>query len=997
MSSSLALKSRTDLGLQILHDSPQAKVDIVFIHGLYGHMLMTWTDPKTSGCWPRDFLPGIIPDARILTYGYEYIPPRFYAVNTNYLFKLDDLAWNLLCDLEAVRSVVEHRPLIFVAHSLGGLLCKKAVILAGIRPETTSRKLSQSIFGVVFMGTPQQESSATNFGLLGGIVAFTQTLAVRAQNWTNRDTESLTSLNHEFLAYIRRQEGGRAIKTLSCFEENETKYVGSVVPEAIATIPGGSKMSLPGDHSRMVKFGSKEDLGFQKISSFLKMWTDELQVGESSAAKRIESNSSYSVEFADRSRCLNSLAVYSQGQRESQIKYATAGTCEWILRNSAYRKWMDFDDNSAENGHLWIEGIAGSGKSTLLQFLVRHFEAHAVPDILSLAFFFNSRGHRIERSAIGLYGCLLYQLLQIIPDAWVDFFPRLLEREGNRGIHADWNREELSQAFEMVLNSCPPKYSRLVIFIDGLDECDSLEEGRRVVEHFIRVRDRFEYSGMILKICWSTRPIFSYAGFDAVLRIRLEHENYADIERFINQKLEGRGLSIASRQELVEKSQGMFQWADLAIRQILEEKDGSPRATDLPTTVINPPAGLTNLYESFWFALDFSSRRRVLEIVQWVTFAFQPLTIEELGLGLSFGAELPPDSLKDAITADKFAANRPQQLRNFVRDTLGGFIHIIERDGNRLAVLQFSDSTVQEFLWKQSSLHLFGIEAHEDAIAKTHLKLARACCNYVRVKEITQNAPAFSLDAATWIKRLVDAYSQDQKLPASFQGTSFTAYVVRYLFEHAKRSLIPFGGREGILRSEKAGSETTSFIGGLTMLYCTVLKNSETIDNHEKDRQHVQAMVENIVSAILDLRGPVSRDLHDPPPPYDEDPRHDHVGIPSFSLLTVHDAVLTELANHSFDFAILDVKIECEIANFMHANFERTQPLGPVLVLIGISDVTQAATCAEYMTSRWGDFGLAILDFVDSMLREKRQHTVAESTNFHMSSKWLNRPLCLSC
>ena len=991
MSSSPFLRSPTDLGLQILHDSPQAEVDIVFLHGLNGHMLMTWTDPKTSQCWPRDFLPGIIPDARILTYGYGYGPPRSSAINTSYLFKLDDIARNLLFCLEDARIVVEHRPLIFIAHSLGGLLCKKAIIMAGSSRETADRKLFHSIFGIVFMGTPQQEFSAANFGLLVGIVAFTQTLTA------NADTRALTSLNHELLAYVRRQEGERAIKILSCFEENETKFIGLLVPEAIATIPNGSKMSLPGDHARMVKFGSKENLGFLKISSFLKMWTEELQVGESRVAKRVKSNTSYSVESVDRLRCLNSLALYSQGQRESQIKYVTAGTCEWIFRNSAYQKWMDFNGDSAENGHLWIEGIAGSGKSTLLQFLVRHFEAHSVSDILSLSFFFSSRGHRIERSAVGLYGCLLYRLLQIVPDAWIDFFPRLLEREKNRGIHTEWNREELSEAFEMVLNSCPPKYGHLVIFIDGLDECEDLEEGRRVVEHFIRVRDRLEGPRMILKVCWSTRPIFSCASFGIRLQIRLQHENYADIERFLNQKLEGSSLSTTSRQELVEKSRGNFLWADLAIRQILKERDRSPRATDLPTTVTNSPASLANLYESFWSAVDISSRRRVLEIIQWVSFAFQPLTIEELGLGLSFGAKMPPKSLKDAITADAFAANRPQQLGNFLRDTLGSFIHIIERDGNRPAILQFSHYTVQEFLWKQSSLHLFGIEGHEDAIAKTHLKLARACCNYIRVEEITQNLPAFSLGEATWIKCLVDAYSQDQKVPTSFQWTSFTDYVVRYLFEHAKRSLISFGGREGILRSEKAGSETTSLIGGLTMLYCTVLKNSERIDDHEKYRQHVQVIVENIVSAILDLRGPVSQDLHDPPTIYDNMSRHNHVGIPSFSLLAVHDAVMTELTNHSFDFAISDIKIECEIADFMHANFERTQPLGPVLVLIGISDATQAATCAEYITSRWGGFGLAILDFANSMLREKRQHTVGESTNFHMSSKWPNRPLRLSC
>ena len=670
------------------------------------------------------------------------------------------------------------------------------------------RKLSHSIFGIVFLGTPQQESS-TDFGLLGGIAAFTQALTMSAQDQSETGTRSLTNLNREFLAYVRRRKGGRAIRILSCFEENETEFVGSIVPEAIAMIPNGSKMSLPGDHLRMVKFGSKEDLGFLKISSFLKTWTTALHISQSSLANKIESDTSYSVEFANRSRCLNSLAIYSQGQRRSQIECETAGTSEWILRNSDYQKWMDFDHNSAGNSHLWIERIPGSGKSTLMQFLVRRLEAQPVFNIVPLAVFFKFRGHKFERSVLSLYGCLLYQLLQMVPNAGADFYRRLLEKEETRGRYADWNREELSEAFEMVLNSCPPKHSRLVFFIDGLDGCEDLEGGRRIVEHFIRLRDRLELNGSILKVCWSTRLISAYIGFNAVLHIQMEHEIQADIERFINRGVDKARWSIESQQELVKESKEPFRWAYLAIQRIAKERERSPTS-------------IANLYESVWAVLDTSTRRKVDEIIQWLTFAFQPLKIEELGLGLSFKSEIPPSSLKAVTTAERFAANRPHQLEKFVTDTLGHFIHTTEEDGNRPATLQFSDLAVKEFLWKRSSLHLFGIETDEDAIAKAHLKLARACCNYVRVNEITQNIPAVSSDAATWIKRLVDAKPQNQNILASFQWTSFTNYVVRYLFQHARRSSISFEGRTGILQSEKVGFETKSLIAGLLMLYCTI-------------------------------------------------------------------------------------------------------------------------------------------------------------------------------
>lgn len=42
---------------------------IVAIHGLNGHPLDTWT--KATKLWLRDFLPGVMPEARILSFGYD--------------------------------------------------------------------------------------------------------------------------------------------------------------------------------------------------------------------------------------------------------------------------------------------------------------------------------------------------------------------------------------------------------------------------------------------------------------------------------------------------------------------------------------------------------------------------------------------------------------------------------------------------------------------------------------------------------------------------------------------------------------------------------------------------------------------------------------------------------------------------------------------------------------------------------------------------------------
>jgi hypothetical protein len=43
----------------------------VAVHGLGGDSVETWTHPKSKAFWLKDFLPQQIPDARIMTFGYN--------------------------------------------------------------------------------------------------------------------------------------------------------------------------------------------------------------------------------------------------------------------------------------------------------------------------------------------------------------------------------------------------------------------------------------------------------------------------------------------------------------------------------------------------------------------------------------------------------------------------------------------------------------------------------------------------------------------------------------------------------------------------------------------------------------------------------------------------------------------------------------------------------------------------------------------------------------
>ena len=286
---SLSLVSPFPDGVEVLHDRANAMVDICFVHGLTGNRNTTWTAHGQPTPWPKTLLPPKLSKSRILTYGYDaYIVQKSVAGSN----RLIDHATNLHNDLTTDRALcnASSRPIIFVAHSLGGLVCKEAILMSRNNPEAHLRSIFDCVKGIAFMGTPHKGSWMAEWAKIpAGALGIVRSTNKSLLKILETESQLLGSIQLRFLAMIRElRESGRRLEVTCFFEELPLPMVGKIVSRESATLEGYIQVSVHANHSDMVKFGSAEENGFKRLLGELIRW--ESQVGYS-----VDSESTQSI------------------------------------------------------------------------------------------------------------------------------------------------------------------------------------------------------------------------------------------------------------------------------------------------------------------------------------------------------------------------------------------------------------------------------------------------------------------------------------------------------------------------------------------------------------------------------------------------------------------------------------------------------------------------------------------------------------------------------
>ena len=225
-----AIGPGTHYGIGVLYDpsenSKQAIVDIVFVHGLTGNSYNTWLHKKTGTHWPSALLEQDIPEARILTFGYDADVVNVW--NPASRSRLSNHAENMIANLvrKRERTGTETRKILFVAHSLGGLVTECALEYSKTARESHLHPIERCTVGIVFLGVPHcgadLESWASFGGKLVSIVRQTNTDILKV---LNPGSEMLRMVENRFHRILELRKDEKYEIAVTCFYE-EVAVVG---------------------------------------------------------------------------------------------------------------------------------------------------------------------------------------------------------------------------------------------------------------------------------------------------------------------------------------------------------------------------------------------------------------------------------------------------------------------------------------------------------------------------------------------------------------------------------------------------------------------------------------------------------------------------------------------------------------------------------------------------------------------------------------------------
>ncbi|KAM0228770.1 hypothetical protein ACHAPO_010520 [Fusarium lateritium] len=402
----------------------------------------------------------------------------------------------------------------------------------------------------------------------------------------------------------------------------------------------------------------------------------------------------------DRLRTLQKISgILFRSHHEEVKRKRTAGTCEWILRKKKFLEW-EGDDAAL----MVLYGNPGAGKTFLVSKVVDYCCENARLDE-AVAYFYCKRDEMNRRNPQDILCSILRQLSTPVKQTESGKIHQALRGLPDR-LQTSGMALDISTC-QTLIESLIGDYSRTTIILDALDECerDSRAELMKAVSCLRNRGTRVFISSRTdddIRRHFQDKPIIEIQATD----------NEADINSFVRDELsqDPRWNSLSSDlQQHIEtvfhdKSQGMFQWAALQVKQLCQSTVWNQSI--IKAHLSNAPKGLRAAYDAIWDQIGQRTpheEQQARQAIKWVLCAFEPLGTAELSRLLQ-------------IDPDAYDLTPIEQLTNDDILGIGGNLLIYDEE---FEVWRFCHLSAREYVEK----HHYGmVEAHRHA-ATTCLRM----------------------------------------------------------------------------------------------------------------------------------------------------------------------------------------------------------------------------------------------------------------------------------
>ncbi|KAL8945007.1 MAG: hypothetical protein Q9211_000397 [Gyalolechia sp. 1 TL-2023] len=766
-------------GFTIVHPDPEQSrkfsdheiaVDIIAVPGLGANPEWTWKS-KNRVDWIRDsnMLAAAIPHARIMIFEYD---SKWYgkgAINQS----LALLGEQLIRDLDRKRSQRGPKPpIVFVGHSLGGLVVAQALVWAKLR-QSTYPDVYASVVGCIFLGVPfrgtKAQSKASAFA--STIQAFGLAQNSDLLKSLKEDSKTLRDLLYEFSSLATEAK----LRMFCFFEQYETELLKSsfkemLVKESSAVIDGVGKRGLASDHFGLNKFTGPKDGAYSMVS-------DEISTIVQHAHSIIKSRESAQrqniIASGDYEEIKEALGVTNpKDDMEESMAGRPASQASWVLDNEIYNQWKTMQVSQL----LWIHGDPGKGQAVVASALIQELEQHAKQGNVFVAYFFCDEKEKYRRKAIDILKLLIRQMIKKTPSLAEHLL--LDKSEGKKGdvksknwdfttITAVWN------GLQSILKD--PSVGTVYFVINGIDDtdADSRNEFLTLLNSYLESQSTEEMSGNEYLLKWIFLSRSQRRDLKDSLRgpleIDMDDEENADsvndgvkawisdqVDSLVKQKNFNSSLVYFVKKHIFSKAEGNYIYVNLIIQELKNFDSRQSSIANIRRFLEDFPYGLRNMFEHI--------HRRVLdpksegieytkEIFRSLLLAQEALDIDELAIL----ADLPVEDRKDKSA-----------LRRYV-SRCGAFVTVLD---DLFGTVQWIDPTAKEYLEenakKELSLDLSDVQ---------HGIIALRCLDHVRDRAAKQAAHEKNMDTSEEPPERYNNESPDLNGPdgGDFDGASANA------------------------------------------------------------------------------------------------------------------------------------------------------------------------------------------------------------------------------